>query len=125
MVWETTSGGPFLSIETSNYFSTYSISVSLSDLISLVGVDFAVVMMFLCMAAIIVLQCVKAPQTYTIVLAAISLVLLLAEIGAVESSPDVATSVENLSYSFGFWLMLLAHIVILVSGPIHKAVVKK
>ena len=88
--------------------------------------DPLLVIMILFMIVIIILQIAKAPQAASIVLAAISLVFLLIEIGVANSTVgDYASYGVSVSYSFGFWLMLLAHIAILASGPIHKAVVKK
>ena len=88
--------------------------------------DPLLVIMILFMIVIIILQIAKAPQAASIVLAAISLVFLLIEIGVANSMVgDYASYGVSVSYSFGFWLMLLAHIAILASGPIHKAVVKK
>lgn len=88
--------------------------------------DPLLVIMILFMIVIIILQIAKAPQAASIVLAAISLVFLLIEIGVANSTVgDYASYGVSVSYSFGFWLMLLAHIAILASGPIHKAVTKK
>lgn len=88
--------------------------------------DPLLVIMILFMIVIIILQIAKAPQAASIVLAAISLVFLLIEVGVANSMVgDYASYGVSVSYSFGFWLMLLAHIAILASGPIHKAVAKK
>lgn len=88
--------------------------------------DPLLVIMILFMIVIIILQIAKAPQAASIVLAAISLVFLLIEVGVANSMVgDYASYGVSVSYSFGFWLMLLAHIAILASGPIHKAVTKK
>lgn len=88
--------------------------------------DPLLVIMLLFMIVIIILQIAKAPQAASIVLAAISLVFLLIEVGVANSMVgDYASYGVSVSYSFGFWLMLLAHIAILASGPIHKAVTKK
>ncbi|HIW15123.1 MAG: zinc-ribbon domain-containing protein [Acutalibacteraceae bacterium] len=88
--------------------------------------DPLLVIMILFMIVIIILQAAKAPQAATIVLAALSLIFLLIEVGVANSMvSDYSSMGVSVSYSFGFWLMLLAHIAILASGPIHKAVVKK
>lgn len=88
--------------------------------------DPLLVIMILFMIVIIILQIAKAPQAASIVLAAISLVFLLIEVGVANSMVgDYASYGVSVSYSFGFWLMLLAHIAILASGPIHRAVTKK
>ena len=88
--------------------------------------DPLLVIMILFMIVIIILQAAKAPQAATIVLAALSLIFLLIEVGVANGMvSDYSSMGVSVSYSFGFWLMLLAHIAILASGPIHKAVVKK
>lgn len=99
-------------------------SASFVDTIS--SGDPVIILMILIMVVIIILQAAKAPQAVTIVLAAISLICLLAEVAIANDAVSQYTSYGvSVSYSFGFWLMLLAHIAILASGPIHKAVVKK
>ncbi len=96
----------------------------------------------LCMAAIVVFQIVKAPQPATIVAAILSLIFLCSFISIINSAVEETmnayeansttlfyygiTDVDiSFSFSFGFWLMLLSHIVILLSTPLHKAIAKK
>lgn len=96
----------------------------------------------LCMAAIVVFQIVKAPQPATIVAAILSLIFLCSLISIINSAVEETmnayeansttlfyygiTDVDiSFSFSFGFWLMLLSHIVILLSTPLHKAMAKK
>lgn len=118
---------PFISAS----FLGYTQNVAFVDAIS-TG-DPLLIIMVLFMIVIIILQAAKAPQVATIVLAALSLIFLLAEVGMANDIVNKAVNEYSsyygvdigYSYSFGFWLMLLAHIAILASGPIHKAVVKK
>ena len=72
---------------------------------------------------VVVLQLVKASQVPSIVLAALSLVFLLIEIGVAANELGAYSSM--VSYSLGFWLMLVGLIVIIVSDPIYKAIFKK
>ena len=99
------------------------------------------VIMILCMLVIVLLQVAKAPQPVTVVVSALSLICLLIFVGMINGAigdamnaydansstllyygitkPDLSSS-----FSFGFWIMLLSHIVILLSSPLYKAFLK-
>ncbi len=99
------------------------------------------IIMILCMLIIVLLQVAKAPQPATVVAFALSLICLLIFVGMINGAigdamnaydansstllyygitkPDLSSS-----FSFGFWLMLLSHIVILLSSPLYKAFLK-
>lgn len=74
------------------------------------------------MVVIVILQISKATQVSSVVLAAVSLFLLLIEISIIAASDLFA---YGGSIGIGFWLMLIGLIVIIVSGPIYKAIFKK
>ena len=108
---------PFMSVSAFGY----SQSVSFFDCMG-TG-DPMIWLILLMVAVVVILQLVKAPQVPSIVLAALSLVFLLIEIGVAANQLGEFSSM--VSYSLGFWLMLVGLIVIIVSGPIYKAIFKK
>ena len=108
---------PFMSVSAFGY----SQSVSFFDCMG-TG-DPMIWLILLMVAVVVILQLVKAPQVPSIVLAALSLVFLLIEIGVAANQLGEFSSM--VSYSLGFWLMLVGLIVIIASGPIYKAIFKK
>ena len=115
---------PFLTV------SGFGYSWSFFDFMNIGYMDTGnpLIWLFLLMvAAVVILQLVKAPQVPSIVLAALSLVFLLIVIGGVANAlaNELGAYSSVVSYSLGLWLMLVGLIVIIASGPIYKAIFKK
>ena len=88
--------------------------------------DFMILLIILMMIAVVIMQLAKASQVPSIVMAALSLVFMFIEVGvANETFNQVSSMGVKISYDFGFWLMILALIAVIVSSPIYNAINKK
>lgn len=88
--------------------------------------DPMIILIILMMVAVVIMQLAKAPQVPSIVLAALSLVFIFIEVGIAGEAFSAASSMGvKVSYDFGFWLMILALIAIIVSSPIYNAIYKR
>ncbi len=108
---------PFMS--TSSIGTNYS--VSLFDTVTQVGMDLALWFLFFSVVAIIVLQFLRFPPFISPILAILCLVLLMMEVAtAHDTMQSYALSGITISYSYGFYLMILSLLVVVLSGPIKN-----
>ena len=108
---------PFMSASSSGI----SYSVSLFDTVTQVGMDLALWFLFFSVVAIIILQFLRFPSFISPVLAILGLVLLMMEVvTAHDTMQSYALSGITISYSYGFYLMILSLLVVVLSGPIKN-----
>ena len=108
---------PFLTASSSGL----QYSLSLFDTVTQVGMDLALWFLFLSIAAIIVLQFLRLPPFISAVLAILGLVLLMMEVITAHDTMQAYTlSGVTMSYSFGFYLLIIALLLVLFSGPIKN-----
>lgn len=101
--------------------SGISYSVSLFDTVTQVGMDLALWFLFFSVVAIIILQFLRFPSFISPVLAILGLVLLMMEVvTAHDTMQSYALSGITISYSYGFYLMILSLLVVVLSGPIKN-----
>ena len=107
---------PFFTVDVMGY----SQSISILDTLTLGGApDF--VIMALITVAIIILQIVKAPQTPSLV----CLILLTSTVFSEMGSLYAYNIAPYSSLEIGFWLMLIAGILMSASIPLNKLITKK
>ncbi len=111
--------GMFLPFFTVNVMG-YSQSISILDTLTLSGgPDF--VIMALLIVTIVVLQIVKAPQTPSLVCSIILTASVFSEMGSLYAYNIAPYG----SLEIGFWLMLIAGILMCASIPLNKLITKK
>ena len=111
--------GMFLPFFTVNVMG-YSQSISILDTLTLGGgPDF--VIMALLIVTIVVLQIVKAPQTPSLVCSIILTASVFSEMGSLYAYNIAPYG----SLEIGFWLMLIAGILMCASIPLNKLITKK
>lgn len=117
---------PFISsyYESISFAGLFSVCVSVGSNSNSMLFLFLSLAIFICMIVVFIMHLIKASQKAINVWSILSFVFFV--IASMFIYMGISSSNSyGISLGTGFWLMLLAHIAILASGPIHKAVVKK